>query len=1405
VRLLLFCLVYLTLFSSAVHAQSTPLEDCFTYTYKFRIGAASNSIAGGKSFIDKSGSSYFIGTDLSNPGQSAGIIHKNDYTQSPTWTFAFSIPGKSLSLEQMDQLPNGDLVVIGTASDPGGSNAQIYIARLVNNGLLVWSRLLPITGFLGKTISVSATGSLVFAGQTPNDALIYGSMLPDGNLQWLKRSTAHSDLRIAGLIAKTEHRFTLAFTETLLGRQVGKLLLFDPVTGQLDALLIMGGGIPNEDYILHDIEEGNNRTHVSGIYRSGNNAYQFFDMRLTKGLIEEFKLYDLPGRTVTADAKSDITYYGAMLSFLPEGNSSEVLLLKTEINTSQPQNIRWAKKWALTQPANTISTHVAFDGGYLITTAHSNPAPGTGIHAIKTDSTGTVKNCEGTNFPVTASVRYLIDLPSQSHTIEDLSIVPASANGVSNPGTLTTQFDCKSLACEPRPVEPSCVSTFARNYRSPVFMDVAKSIIMDGSTDFMIFGSTTKFQSINLIDFIASFNASGKIKDRRQFQVGNISVINKAIRAKNGDLVIVGQVIDGSDRYIGITRMSSDYSLIWNRSYQYQVSGLLFMADLIEDDEGSFFLSYSQSTPLCTEQRILKLNSDGSLNWLRVYYDGYKCINGLQGSMTQDADYLYLATEGASSAVVFKVRKTTGELIWNKEIAGPDGYYSAICNNISIVNDRLVLNGAIHSPGGGGMLVLQLDKDGNVLLTKQVPNITSGAMMVTYNSDIVFVGSTWDGSGYFIRMDDELNLLNSKRVVANGYSYGSELIEAPDGGILGIGNNSYGLFFVGDFTVFKFNPDGSSANCPTDTLVLPAASPGISMVNTNGTYNPGTLTSRFFPIAFYPYALQENKSFCVSPSTCQDFALIGPAAICDNQLYTITARRNPTCNALVYFSLPDNSVAEIQAFTDSTVSIRFNQSGTTTLTGRMFNGCDWIEHTLELKASLSNVVLDLGADTSICAGASFEITAGNEYSSYRWNTGSEEAAITVSGAGKFYVDVLDGCGNTKSDTIYVSERIPDPLSIGIDRDICTGDTIWLKAPAGFTNLVWSRENLVLPDNGNEFISRPQSTGNYQLEAIGPGGCSSFDRVLVTVRERLPLELDPVLPFCEGDSLEVSAPGGFVSYEWSTGAGSQTIFIKSAGTYSIRATASNSCSSSDTIEIDRLYALPVVHLPELSGICENSILQLDAGVHASVEWQDGSTGRFYAVREPGRYFVTAVSNEGCTSSDTLIISRQFENPKQFLPEDTTVCRYGSVNLSSNSGFTTYLWNTGVGGRQITANRAGTYWLEVTDQNGCKGRDTILITEIQCQKEGIYFPNVFSPNGDGKNDRYKPVTVGNFIQYRFSIYNRFGQLIFTTDSIQEGWDGSLQGYPQNPGNFVWSCVYQLEGGTVQKVRGNLLLMR
>jgi gliding motility-associated-like protein len=1383
-----------------VHAQSTPLEDCFTYTYKFRIGAASTTIAGGKSFIDKSGSSYFIGTDLSNPAQSVGVIHKNDYTQSPNWTFAFSIPGKSLSLEQMDQLPNGDLVVIGTASDPGGSNAQIYIARLVNSGLLVWSRLLPITGFLGKTISVSAAGSLVFAGQTPNDALVYGSMLPDGNLQWFKRSTAHSNLRIAGLIAKSDHTFTLAFTETFLGRHVGKLYQFNPVTGQLNASRVMGGGMTNEDYILHDIEEGNNRTHVSGIYRSGNNSYQFFDMRLTQGMIEEFKLYDLPGRTVTADAKSDITYYGAMLSFLPEGNSSEVLLLKTEINTSQPQNIRWAKQWALTQPANTISTHVAFDGGYLITTAHSNPPFGSGIHAIKTDSTGTVKNCEGNNFPVTATVRYLIDLPSQNQTIEDLSIVPASANGVSGPGSLTTQFDCKSLACEPRPVEPSCVSTFARNYRSPVFMDVAKSIIMDGPTDFMIFGSTTKFQSINLIDFIASFNASGKIKDRRQFQVGNISVINKAIRAKNGDLVIVGQVIDGSDRYIGITRMSPDYSLIWNRSYQYQVSGLLFMADLIEDEEGSFYLSYSQSTPLCTEQRILKLNSDGSLNWLRVYYDGYKCITGLQGSMTQDADYLYLATEGASSAVVFKVRKTTGELIWNKEIAGPDGYYSAICNNISILNDRLVLNGTIHSPGGGGMLVLQLDKDGNVLLTKQLP-VTSGAMLVTYNSDIVFVGSTLDRLGYFIRMDKDLNLLNSKRSVTNG----SELIEAPDGGIIGINNNNYGLPYINDFTVFKFNPDGSSANCPTDTLVLPAASPGISMVNTNGTYNSSTLTSRFFPIAFFPYALQENKSFCISPSTCQDFTLIGPAAICDNQPYTITARRNPNCTAIVYFSLPDNSVAEIQAFTDSTVSIRFNQAGTTTLTGRMFNGCDWIEHTLELNASFSNVVLDLGADTSICPGASFEITAGNEYSSYRWNTGSEEAAITVSDAGKFYVDVLDGCGNTKSDTIYVSERIPDPLSIGIDRDICTGDTIWLKAPSGFTNLVWSRENLVLPDNGNELITRPESTGTYLLEAIGPGGCSSSDRVLVTVRERLPLELDPVLPFCEGDSLEVSAPGGFVSYEWSTGAGSQTIFIKSAGTYSIRAVASNSCSSSDTIKIERLYALPVINLPEIQGICEKSSLQLDAGVHASVEWQDGSTNQFFTVRDPGRYFVTAVTNEGCTSSDTLIISRQFENPKQFLPADTTVCRYGSVNLSSNSGFTTYLWNTGAGGRQITANRAGSYWLEVTDQNGCKGRDTILVTEIQCQKEGIYFPNVFSPNGDGKNDRYKPVTVGNFIQYRFSIYNRFGQLIFTTDSIQVGWDGSLQGYPQNPGNFVWSCVYQLEGGTVQKVRGNLLLIR
>jgi len=148
-------------------------------------------------------------------------------------------------------------------------------------------------------------------------------------------------------------------------------------------------------------------------------------------------------------------------------------------------------------------------------------------------------------------------------------------------------------------------------------------------------------------------------------------------------------------------------------------------------------------------------------------------------------------------------------------------------------------------------------------------------------------------------------------------------------------------------------------------------------------------------------------------------------------------------------------------------------------------------------------------------------------------------------------------------------------------------------------------------------------------------------------------------------------------------------------------------------------------------------------------------------------------------------------RAFAGRDTTVV-VGQQLQFDGSGGTGYLWSPGTGLNNTTiANPIGvysaetdsiTYRLAVTDQAGCT--DTAFVTvKIFKTNPYVFVPTAFTPNGDGRNDVVRPIAVGiQQIKY-FNIYNRWGQLVFSTRDNNRGWDGKISGTLQNSGVFVW----------------------
>lgn len=159
---------------------------------------------------------------------------------------------------------------------------------------------------------------------------------------------------------------------------------------------------------------------------------------------------------------------------------------------------------------------------------------------------------------------------------------------------------------------------------------------------------------------------------------------------------------------------------------------------------------------------------------------------------------------------------------------------------------------------------------------------------------------------------------------------------------------------------------------------------------------------------------------------------------------------------------------------------------------------------------------------------------------------------------------------------------------------------------------------------------------------------------------------------------------------------------------------------------------------------------------------------------------------------------------FLPGDTSLCSYQKITLKTNRPFTSYMWSTGSTAESITVKQPGTYWLYVVDRVQCIGRDSVTISSKPCI-EGVYFPNAFTPNRDGKNDKFTPLMLADVKTYHFRVYDRWGRLVFESSTINQGWDGTVKDMPCERGVYVWQCDYQLEGEVPTSKKGTVLLLR
>jgi gliding motility-associated-like protein len=226
----------------------------------------------------------------------------------------------------------------------------------------------------------------------------------------------------------------------------------------------------------------------------------------------------------------------------------------------------------------------------------------------------------------------------------------------------------------------------------------------------------------------------------------------------------------------------------------------------------------------------------------------------------------------------------------------------------------------------------------------------------------------------------------------------------------------------------------------------------------------------------------------------------------------------------------------------------------------------------------------------------------------------------------------------------------------------------------------------------------------------------------------------------------------------------------------------------------IYSLPnfvqsFLNIPPFTwdSVCEGDVTQFKITNKANTDtvfWDFGDGGTstdpepLHSYAAPGNYWVklTAKYNGGAFTDSVRVTN--YPKPHIVLADTILLYSGSTINLHAGGGFEEYLWSTDSHDSIINVGDQGSYWARVKDIHCCFNSDTTFVKVFK-----YYIPDAFSPNGDGLNDIFKMYALYKNITFKMVIFNRWGQLVFQSEDVDQGWNGTFGNQICPPESYVW----------------------
>lgn len=209
---------------------------------------------------------------------------------------------------------------------------------------------------------------------------------------------------------------------------------------------------------------------------------------------------------------------------------------------------------------------------------------------------------------------------------------------------------------------------------------------------------------------------------------------------------------------------------------------------------------------------------------------------------------------------------------------------------------------------------------------------------------------------------------------------------------------------------------------------------------------------------------------------------------------------------------------------------------------------------------------------------------------------------------------------------------------------------------------------------------------------------------------------------------------------------------------------------------------------------------------------GATSKTYAVPDREEAAGTYVANIRLlynTCLNTLPFTVRFSDlPRFSLGKDTVLCAPATLHLDAFwQSAVDYLWQDGSKKDNLDVSQSATVWVQLKDDKGCTKRDSVSIVVQGCEECKLFIPAAFTPNNDGLNDLFRvraQCTNIGLSAFVLRIFNRWGQLVFSSKDISKGWDGRYKGKVMQ-GSYVYMVEYRLKSDQPMRQKGTVVLIQ